>query len=223
MFSPTWPTYAFCAAVIVLLSTDLAGLPPGLPGAPFTTVPFVGGALGVFTWHLFWVPEHWRHYRWGGLLPAALCLASVPLAIGAGTRLFEARLLLQRAHYEAVADRVRDGTYSPATDEASLSRARFLAHWQAAQQGHRAQETVDERNDARDTVDGWNEWMHPEDRFLGTWARPVWGDNGKVVAVKFAVVSHGLGHLKGFMRVYEGGAWDHYRSPIAPGWYPIRF
>jgi hypothetical protein len=216
---PTWATYAFCAAVIVLASTDSAGLPPGFSGGVLS----LGLVPIVFIWQLFWVREHWRQYRWGGLLPAALCLACMPLAISAGTSLFEARLLFNRARYEAVAERVRDGTYLPPTDEVSLSRARFLAQWQPTPQGQRARDTVDGRNDAQDTVDGRNEWMHPEDRSLGSWARPVLGDNGKVVAVKFAVVSHPLGHLKGFIRVYEGGGWDHYRSPIAPGWYPIRF
>jgi hypothetical protein len=210
---PTWPTYAFCAAVIVLPSTDFAGLPPGFSAGPLATLLLFGLVPAVFIWQLFRVRQHWRQYRWGGVLPAALSLACVPLAISAATWLFEARLLFHRARYEAVAERVRDGTYLPPTDEVSLSRARFLAQWQPAQEGQRAQ----------DTVDGRNEWMRPEDRSLGSWARPVLGDNGKVVAVKFAVVNHGLGHLKGFIRVYEGGVWDHYRSPIAPGWYPVRF
>lgn len=161
----------------------------------------------VFVWQLFRVRRHWLQCRWGGLLPAALCLASLPLAIAAGRLLFEVRFLLHRARYEAVAARVRDGTYSPPTDEVSLSRARYLAQLSHAQQGQRV----------RSCLEG-TERLHPEDRSLGYWACPVWED-GKVVTVKFAVVSHGLGHVSGFIRVYEGENQGHYSWPIAPGWY----
>jgi hypothetical protein len=97
----------------------------------------------------------------------------------------------------------------PPADEASLSRARYEAAWQDGPRipgGH----------------EGPNELLHPEDRSLGYWARPAWVD-GKVVAVRFAVVSHGRGHLSGFIRVYEGEIPSNYDSPIAPGWYRIRF
>lgn len=55
----------------------------------------------------------WKTHRWGALVPLIACGAALPLGGVAGHFLISGRLSWNRAHYEAVADGRRAGTYSP--------------------------------------------------------------------------------------------------------------